>query len=172
MSSSTTNLALTKLTGSENFSNTVLNANWDKIDERHMAAAAGTSPTNFAESLYNCEGTIASHIRYHLSGKILMIEGRLTITNYRRTGGNPGVTITLPNGLKSKRNISIVTAGINGLFNGDEKIFSLGENTQFNATQGSGSITINTTESYVNFGGSGTYTRAIFQVFPVYVEVE
>ena len=32
MSSNTTNLALTKLTGSENFSNTVLNANWDKID--------------------------------------------------------------------------------------------------------------------------------------------
>lgn len=173
MSSTTTNMGLVKLAGTDNFTNAnALAGNWDKIDERHMAAAAGASPTNFAESLYNCEGTIASHLRYHLSGKILMIEGRVTINNYRRTGGNPGFQITLPNGLKSKRAINIVAAGINGLFNGDEKIFSLGENTQFGATQGSGTISITTTESYVNFGGSGTYTRAIFQVFPVYVEVE
>ena len=144
----------------------------DSIFSYDVAAAAGVSPTNFSETLYNCEGTIVSHLRYHRSGKIVLIEGRLTINNYRRTGGTPGFQITLPNGLKSKRAINIVAAGINGLFNGDEKIFSLGENTQFGVTQGSGTISITTTESYVNFGGSGTYTRAVFQVFPVYVEVE
>ena len=32
MSSSTSRLQLTKLADSENFSNTVLNANWDKVD--------------------------------------------------------------------------------------------------------------------------------------------
>ena len=44
MSSSTTNLSLTKLTGSENFSNTVLNANWDKVDNGYGTLNSKTTP--------------------------------------------------------------------------------------------------------------------------------
>ena len=46
MSSSTSRLQLTKLADSENFSNTVLNANWDKVDNGYGTLNSQMANTN------------------------------------------------------------------------------------------------------------------------------
>ena len=46
MSSSTSRLQLTKLADSENFSNTVLNANWDKVDNGYGTLNSQIASTN------------------------------------------------------------------------------------------------------------------------------
>lgn len=174
MASTTTNMGLTKPASGEAYSIDVFNGNFDKIDERHMAAAISAGATNLSgETLYNCTGTIASHIRYHVSGKIMMLEGRLTINNYKRTGANPGIQFTLPNGAKAKKMVSI-TCGINGLYTSNtEGSIRAGENTQFGISAGGSTATINTTESYDNMGsGSTTYNKAVFQIFPIFIELQ
>lgn len=49
-------------------------------------------------SLYNCTGTITGSIsfRYTQDHKYACIWGRIRITNFSRTGSNPGVTLALP----------------------------------------------------------------------------
>lgn len=174
MASTTTNMGLTKPANGEAYSVDVFNNNFEKIDERHMAAAMGVSATNLSgETLYNCTGTIASHVRYHVSGKIMLLEGRITINNYKRTGANPGIQFTLPNGAKAKKTVSI-TCGINGLFTSSAVgTIRAGENTQFGISAGESVATINTTESYGNMGvGTTTYDKAVFQVFPIFIELQ
>lgn len=76
MSSSTSRLQLTKLADGENFSNTVLNANWDKVD--------------------NGYGTLNSQITDHLKSHTV------TLGSYGQTTANAwectGLSIVVPSG--------------------------------------------------------------------------
>lgn len=172
MATTTTNLGLTKPAGNEDININQINTNMDIIDQRYMAAAMGTGATNLSgEILYNCTGSVTSHIRYHISGKILVLEGRCTIDNYKRTGANPGIQFYLPNNVLAHKTVSVY-AGTNGLYDGNTKIDRPGELTTVSVGAGGSLVTVNTTESYDNMGSADkTYTRAVFLVFPIFIEL-
>lgn len=172
MASTTTNMGLTKPAASEAYDVGVTNGNWDKIDERAIGAVYGAGQTYFSgETLSKCSGSIGAHFAYHVSGKLLIIEGRLTINNFVRTGANPGIALDLPNGLKAKKS-AVMDCGINGYYDGNDVVFRLGENTRVQTNAGSSVVNIYTTETYTNMGDSTPKTRAIFQVFPLVIEVQ
>ncbi len=114
-------------------------------------------------TLNNCTGDITSTLYIHISGSVAMIEGRITIKNYVRTGGNPGVTIALPN-KRVKRNFSInsgfTATSTNGVRNG--------EILNISGSQNQTQISINTTETHSNLG-SNTYVW--FIIMPVFFEI-
>lgn len=165
MATTTSNLGLTKAADGESYSVTVVNNNLQKIDDSDIAAAFAGGQTNLSETLKNCTGTIADHLKYHMSGDICVIEGRVIINNYVRTGANPGVTFSLPNGKKAKKNMSIACAGISGKTGTPIRF---GENTRVIATANSATVTVDVTETQDNMGDAD---KAIIQVFPVAIRV-
>ena len=70
MSSSTSRLQLTKLADSENFSNTVLNANWDKVDNGY-----GTLNSQFTKTstIISEQSGIAYCVAYKKAGWVTVI---------------------------------------------------------------------------------------------------
>ena len=147
MASTTSNLGLTKPAGSEAYNVDVWNNNFEKIDDSDIAAAFAGGQTNLSCALKNCTGTVAEHLKYHLSGDICIIEGRLIINKYVLTGANPGCTFSLPNGKKAKKSMSIACAGISGKTGTPVRF---GENTRVIATANSATITVDVTETQDN----------------------
>ena len=165
MASTTSNLGLTKPAEGEHWNVEIYNQNFQKIDDSDIAAAFAGGQTNLSETLKNCTGTIADHLKYHMSGDICVIEGRVIINNYVRTGANPGVTFSLPNGKKAKKNMSIACAGISGKTGTPIRF---GENTRVITTANSATVTVDVTETQDNMGDAD---KAIIQVFPVAIRV-
>ena len=160
-------IGLEKPDGNDDINVLAINGNSEKLDKRDTAAVFGAGESNFGSSaitLYNCTGTVGLDLRYHISGDLCMIEGRLTISNYVRTGANPGFIIYYPNSKKAKRRVNVGFAGITGNANGIRP----GENARFIAEANATTFKIDTTESYDNFGNT---TRATFQIFPIIVEL-
>ena len=165
MATITSNLGLTKPAGSEAYSIDVFNNNFQKIDDSDIAAAIAAGQTNLSETLKNCTGTIAEHMKYHLSGDICIIEGRLIVNNFARTGGNPGFTFSLPNGLKAKKSFSIASCGISGTVDVPVRF---GELLRIYGTANSGTITIDVTETVANMASAA---KAVFTAFAVPIRV-
>lgn len=161
MASYTSNLNLKKPADGEYYNVSDQNGNMDKIDQSDIAAAFAAGQTNLSETLKNCTGTIAEHMKYHLSGDICIIEGRLIINNFVRTGGNPGFTFSLPNGLKAKKSFSIASCGVSGT---TDVPVRFGELLRMSGTANSGTITIDVTETVKNMASA---TKAVFTAFAV-----
>lgn len=163
----TTNLGLEKPDGNDYINVLAINGNSDKLDRHDVASVFGNGENNFAAasiSLYNCTGTIGLGLRYHIAGDLCLIEGRLSISDYTRTGANPGFTIYFPNSKKSKKRVNIGCAGLTSNANG----VRAGENARFMAEANATTFKIDTTESYANFDSN---SRAVFQIFPIIVEL-
>ena len=83
MSSSTTNLGLTKLTTGENFSNTILNENWDKVDNGY-GRLNSQKVTKYRHSITNQSVITTSHISDAISACATSgIRGSVAIEFYR-----------------------------------------------------------------------------------------
>jgi len=165
MSTTTSNLGLTKPDGSESYNIDDFNNNAEKIDKLTcIGTAIGQSPGDLSETLYNCTGTLAGHLRYHIAGDVVIIEGRMTINNFVRTGGNPGFTFDLPSGKKAKYSQQLANVGFHG--NSSDGV-SAGECTRFYATANSGNVKIDVTESYDNFPNA---TKAYFLINPIIIQ--
>ena len=167
MATYTSNLSLKKPAGTEDINVADINGNTDILDKHDVASVFGSGENNFAETsitLYNCTGTIGLGLRYHIAGDLCLIEGRLSISNYTRTGANPGFTIYFPNSKKSKKRVNIGCAGLTSNANG----VRAGEIARFMAEAGGTTFKIDTTESYTNFDSN---SRAVFQIFPIIVEL-
>ena len=167
MATYTSNLNLKKPAGTEAINVADINGNMDTLDNHDVASVFGNGENNFAAasiSLYNCTGTIGLGLRYHIAGDLCLIEGRLSISNYTRTGANPGFTIYFPNSKKSKKRVNIGCAGLTSNANG----VRAGENARFLAEANGTTFKIDTTESYNNFDSN---SRAVFQIFPIIVEL-
>ena len=108
MSSSTTNLSLTKLTGSENFSNSVLNANWDKVDNGY-----GTLNSQIASDWTGCadyKETIESS-----ANAVLQSFGKLrtlTFQGVSRSHTEDEVLMTLPSAHRPIGGNNIFASGV------------------------------------------------------------
>lgn len=165
MASYTSNLNLKKPADGESYNVSDQNGNMDKIDQSDIAAAFSAEQTNLSCSLKNCTGTIAEHLKYHLSGDICIIEGRIIINNYVRTGANPGVTFSLPSGKKAKKNMSIAFAGISGKTGTPIRF---GENIRVITTANSATVTVDVTETQDNMRDAD---KAVLQVFPTPIRV-
>lgn len=94
------------------------------------------SPTS---SLFHCTGTITGSMgmAYTADRKLVILWGRIRITNFSRTGGNPGVTLSLP----FTRDLSYPVG-----YRGESPV------EQVNISLSSGNLT--TTESYSNATGN------------------
>lgn len=90
-------------------------------------------------TLFNCTGTINGSVsmRYTQNHKYVVVWGRIRIINFSRTGGNPGVTLSLP--FTYDRSFPIG-------YRGESPV------EQVNLTFASGRLT--TTESYSNVTGN------------------
>ena len=163
----TTNLGLEKPNGNDDISVLAINGNSDILDKHSIGTAFGSGQTNLSETLKNCTGTIAEHLKYHMNGNLIIIEGRVIINNYVRTGGNPGFTVTLPSGKKSKYAVSILCAGFNGTSKSG-KNFRFGECTRLYTSANSTTLTIDTTETIDNMASAD---KTVFQVAPIILEV-
>ena len=163
----TSNIGLEKPDGDDDISVIAINGNSEKLDKRDIASVFGNGENNFAAtsiSLYNCTGTIGLGLRYHIAGDLCLIEGRLSISDYVRTGANPGLIIYFPNSKKAKKRVNIGCAGLTSNANG----VRAGENARFMAEANGTTFKIDTTESYTNFDSN---SRAVFQIFPIILEV-
>ena len=102
-------------------------------------------------TLYNCTGTITGTIVYALSGdgKTLLMYGRIRITNFVRTGNNPGIRGNLSKSFFKTTNFPIG-------FRGESPV----EQITLNLSQNSSLISLITTESYSN-AANGTLTLMI-----------
>lgn len=165
MASTTSNIGLTKPASGESYSLDVWSNNMQKIDDSDIAAAFAGGQTNLSCTLKNCTGTIAEHLKYHMNGDICIIEGRLIVNSYVRTGSNPGCTFSLPSGKKAKKSMSIACAGISGKTGTPVRF---GENTRVITTANSATVTVDVTETQDNFTSAD---KAIIQVFPVAIRV-
>ena len=164
MSSTTSYLGLTKPAASEAYSVDVVNGNTDKIDAMAcIGAAFGAAGHDLSETLVGCTGTITQHLRYHIAGKLLIIEGRIVINNYVRTAANPGFTFTIPSGYTAKYTVLLSNVG----FNGRTSIpIRYAELTRLYTTAESGTVKIDTTETFDNLA---TDTNAYFNVCPIVI---
>ena len=87
--------------------------------------------------LYRCSGTINGSISYQLrnDGKAAYVRGRVYISNFTRSGANPGFTYTKPDGWNITGSYSVGHRGENAT-----------EFVQFYAS----TYVINTTETFQN----------------------
>lgn len=122
-----------------------------------------TAPAS--SSLLNCTGTITSTPTFEIfdSGHVLF-GGRLLISNFVRTGANPGAYITLPNGLRLKTSFGARTTGYSANASG----VRLGEMCTVSGVKDSTQILVGATESYANQDSSA---RVWYMVSPIMIEV-
>ena len=97
---------------------------------------------------FNCTGTPSGTLYFKATnnGRWVYASGRVNIPNYARTGGNPGISFTLPDGVPTPTSTSSTPVGINSIF--PREMLTLG------TTAGSRTARITTTESYGNMTGS------------------
>jgi len=131
--------------------------------ENMVAPAYATGQTNLSETLVNCTGTIEEHVKYHLSGNVIIIEGRLRLSNFVRTSGNPGFSFTLPNGRKAKSSVTMQMCGLTGT---TDVPVRFGEVVRCNTTANSGTVTFTTTETINNMQSANA---AVFYVNPTVI---
>ena len=100
---------------------------------------AWSNIVTLSATLFNCTGTITGSVsmRYTQNHKYVLVWGRIRITNFARTGGNPGVTLSLP----FTHDLSFSIG-----YRGESPV------EQVNLSFASGRLT--TTESYGNVTGS------------------
>lgn len=114
-------------------------------------------------TLYNCTGEITSTLSKHISDNVAMIEGRVSIKNYVRTGGNPGIVIDLHN-IRVKRSFAVNSGFTASTTNGVRP----GELLNISSSQNQASISIMTSETHANFQSD---TNAWFIIMPVFFEI-
>ena len=107
----------------------------------------GSYTNLYTFTLLNCTGTVAGVLSFKTSNsRWVYLFGRINITNYARSGSNPGVSFTLPTGIPTPAASSNVPVGINSLFPREQ--------ANINLTAGSRTANITTTESYNNSTGN------------------
>ena len=139
---------------------------WQCISTTASAAALNSRTNVSTPTLYRCTGTIGNNICYHLSGNTMIIEGRLTINDYVRTGANPGLTVTIPNSKKLKRGFTS-NCGLTWSSNSNEGVRA-NEMLNIIGVADSTTFMLQTTETYTNMASA---TRVTFTIFPVAFEV-
>ena len=122
-----------------------------------------TAPAS--NSLLNCTGTVTNTPTFEIfdAGHVLL-GGRLLISNFVRTGGNPGAYLTLPNGLRLKTSFGVRSTGYSANSGG----IRLGEMCIVSGAKDSTQILISATESYANQVSSA---RVWYMVSPIMIEV-
>lgn len=97
---------------------------------------------------FNCTGTPSGTLYFKATnnGRWVYASGRVNIPNYTRTGGNPGISFTLPDGVPTPTSTGSTPVGINSIFPRETLILG--------TTAGSRTARITTTESYGNMTGS------------------
>lgn len=141
-------------------------SSWIRLaDVNSLAVRAVNSRTTYATaSLARCTGTLANALYCHSQGDVLYFEGRITVTDFVRTGANPGFTITLPSGKKLARDFGMcvgITMSTNEGVRANEMVL-IGGNKDGTA------MSISTTETYTNLSGG---SRVTFVLYPVPIEV-
>ena len=147
MASTTTNLGLTKLTTGENFSNTILNENWDKVDNGYgrlnsqmTALGSIVNGTNIESSVSVPNGTATAISSLELTKGKWVIVGCIdwsgNASGYRQIAignatnpGRPLASTTLPPSDTSKQTYQQIT----------RLLSTNGETITFYALQNSGS---------------------------------
>lgn len=128
---------------------------WDKLalesEVDRLLTWTGISSSNYTVTLQNCTGTISTYPNFYKSnsGRHIMIQGRVRIDNYTRTGQNPGIKVTFSSGIVSMQNrFSSLVAGINGNYPREMAQISCPSYAADNE------LYIITTESFENSGGN------------------
>ena len=95
----------------------------------------------------SCTGTVSGSLYFKTSSsRWVYFSGRINIANYARTGGNPGVSFTLPTGIPTPTETTNIPVGINSLFPREQVNIRL--------TAGSRTAQFTTTESFSNSTGN------------------
>lgn len=117
------------------------------LDQEIIDLKTWSASKTLSLSLRNCTGTINGSFYYSLrnDNKAMMISGRVYISNFSRTGANPGFTFANATGFPSSGSYSIG-------FRGESPIESVGMNFS--------SKTITSNETFSNCSG----TRLTFMV--------
>ena len=101
----------------------------------------------------NCNGTVTEAMRHNTVANkgLFIIAGRVRISNFERTGADPGVVYTIPDGYVADGYGSVVTGycGIGGTPR-------TGDCVRVSATDSSAQINIRLTENLTNVSGTGT----------------
>lgn len=108
-------------------------------------------------SLQNCTGTLSHNLHYHLNGHILYMFGRIFITDFQRTGLNPGVEVTIPS---SKSLDGGVNVSVGGLVSVGSHIYAT-ENVSVLGDDGASVFRLRATESKTNITGTGVFTMLV-----------
>ena len=113
------------------------------------------------KSLINCTGTVNyNQAAFWLLGDgSIMVVGRLNITNFVRTGANPGVKITLPDFIPTPTRGGTVSIGF--------RAQSVQELTNLTTTENSKDVNIFTTESFNN-AQNGTLTLIMNSIIAIH----
>lgn len=94
----------------------------------------------------SCTGTVSGTLYFKTANsRWVYFSGRVNIASYARTGGNPGVSFTLPTGIPTPAESSNIPVGVNSLFPREQVNIRL--------TAGSRTAQLTTTESYSNSTG-------------------
>ena len=133
-----------------------LNENLDNIAKVDLS---GLNSASSISALYNCTGTLTETVKYKIVGKKFVMGGRYRITSASRTGANPGIEITLPNGYKTTATVDI---GVG--FAGNSDGIRYMETTLVQCNAESTTIRIRQTETVSNFT-----SNAIWGVIPMIV---
>lgn len=113
-----------------------------------IKGTGGTEAVSFGAgtvtSFKNCTGTVSHNNVYFfgLANGMYFMMGRINITNFVRTGGNPGVNLTLPDIVPTPTANRSMNVGIRGQ-NPREMII-------VDITAGSRTMTVYTSESFQN----------------------
>ena len=133
-------------------------SSWEKISTQTDMPTNIYSVTSF--NLLKCTGTITGslHAGFNSDKTRMSLQGRIRITNFVRTGGNPGITVTLATQLNKTQNGHLIG------FRGQSPV----ENIIMSTTKGSNVIQLTTTESYSN-AVNGTLTLMI-PITTIYID--
>jgi hypothetical protein len=115
---------------------------------------------------YDCTGTISGELYYNISGDLLCLFGKVNIANLQRTGGEPGVTITLPNSrtVTTSNSFKMFTGG----YADDGTRYN--EGTVVGFTKGTKTtIRISTSESFANISNG---KRLSLYLPPTYIKLD
>lgn len=152
---------LDKLT-SKTFTNQVggssaatLLAQLSTLNSNTVQSVNGSKDANL--SLYNCTGTLSHNLHYRLNGHILYMFGRIHIIDFQKTGGNPGVEVTIPG---SKSLDGGVNVGVGGLVSVGSHIYAT-ENVSVLGDDGASVFRLRATESKTNITGTGDLTMLV-----------
>lgn len=113
------------------------------------------------KSLINCTGTVNyNQAAFWLLGDgSIMVVGRLNITNFVRTGANPGVKITLPDFIPTPTRTVTVSVGFRSQ--------NVQELSNLSITENSRDVNLITTESFTN-AQNGTLTLMVNSIIAIH----